>query len=164
MLDVLKNAGRDVIAVGKISDIFAGKGVTEFVRTSGNDDGMEKTLAYAKRDFNGLCFVNLVDFDMTYGHRRDAEGYTEALNSFDKQLGELLPLLNEDDVLMITADHGCDPNYKGTDHTRETVPLLIYGADVPKINLGTAETYADCGAQVLKMLDVEGKTQGKPLF
>lgn len=164
MLDVLKNADRDVIAVGKISDIFAGKGVTEFVRTSGNDDGMEKTLAYAKRDFNGLCFVNLVDFDMTYGHRRDAEGYTEALNSFDKQLGELLPLLNEDDVLMITADHGCDPNYKGTDHTRETVPLLIYGADVPKINLGMSETYADCGAQVLKMLEVEGKIQGKPLF
>ena len=107
MLDTLKNAGKDVIAVGKINDIFVGKGITEFVRTSGNDDGMEKTFGYAKRDFNGLCFVNLVDFDMSYGHRRDVEGYTKALNRFDEQLGTLMEMMGDDDVIMITADHGC---------------------------------------------------------
>lgn len=164
MLDVLKNAGKDVIAVGKINDIFAGRGITEFVCTSGNDDGMAKTVDYAKRDFEGLCFVNLVDFDMAYGHRRDAAGYTEALNRFDEQLGRLMSLLGDDDVLMITADHGCDPCFKGTDHTRENVPLLIYGKNVPKINLGTTETYADCGTQVLKILGVDGNIRGNLLY
>lgn len=164
MLDALKNAGKDVIAVGKINDIFAGKGITEFVRTSGNDDGMEKILAYANRDFNGLCFVNLVDFDMTYGHRRDVNGYTEALNRFDEQLEKLLALLGDDDALLITADHGCDPNYSGTDHTRETVPILVYGKGVPPVNLGTTDTYADCGSEVLKMLGVADNTHGKPLL
>lgn len=164
MLDALKNAGKDVIAVGKINDIFAGKGITESVRTSGNDDGMEKAFGYAKCDFNGLCFVNLVDFDMSYGHRRDVEGYTDALNRFDEQLGKLMEMLGDEDVIMITADHGCDPDYKGTDHTRETVPLLVYGKEVAPKNLGVTESYADCGAQVLELLGVHNNTSGKPLF
>ncbi|MBQ8176752.1 MAG: phosphopentomutase [Oscillospiraceae bacterium] len=153
MLDVLKNAGKDVIAVGKINDIFVGKGITEFVRTSGNDDGMEKTFGYAKRDFNGLCFVNLVDFDMSYGHRRDVDGYTNALNRFDEQLGTLMEMMGEDDVIMITADHGCDPCYKGTDHTRETVPLLVYGKKVEPKNLGVTESYTACADMVLEFLE-----------
>ncbi len=152
-LDRLKARGKDVIAVGKINDIFVGKGITEFVRTSGNDDGMAKTLEYAKRDFGGLCFVNLVDFDMSYGHRRDADGYTEALNRFDVRLGELMSLLGDEDALMITADHGCDPCFKGTDHTRETVPLLVYGRKVVPRNLGTAESYTFCGEMAEKMLN-----------
>lgn len=142
MLDILKNAGSSTIAVGKIYDIFAGKGITEFVRTKSNDDGMEKTIEYAKKDFTGLCFTNLVDFDMKYGHRRDVEGYTAALNRFDEQLGELLPLLGEDDCVMITADHGCAPTFKGTDHTREYVPLLVIGKGIEPQNLGTKESYA----------------------
>ena len=152
MLDKLKNAGKDVIAVGKINDIFVGKGITEFVRTSGNDDGMEKTFGYAKRDFNGLCFVNLVDFDMSYGHRRDVEGYTNALNRFDEQLGMLMEMMGDDDVIMITADHGCDPCYKGTDHTRETVPLLVYGKNVAPKNFGVTESYTACADIVQKYL------------
>ncbi|MBR4097484.1 MAG: phosphopentomutase [Oscillospiraceae bacterium] len=153
MLDKLKNAGRDVIAVGKINDIFVGKGITEFVRTSGNDDGMEKTFGYAKRDFNGLCFVNLVDFDMSYGHRRDVEGYTKALNRFDEQLGTLMEMMCDEDVIMITADHGCDPCYKGTDHTREIVPLLVYGKKVAPKNLGTTESYTACADMVMEFLN-----------
>lgn len=137
MLDRLKNAGLDTIAVGKIYDIFAGKGITEFVRTKSNDDGMEKTIEYAKKDFTGLCFTNLVDFDMKYGHRRDVDGYTNALNRFDEQLGQLLPLLGEDDAVMITADHGCAPTFKGTDHTREYVPLLVIGKNIEPQDLGT---------------------------
>lgn len=137
MLDELKNAGLSTIAVGKIYDIFAGKGITEYVRTKSNDDGMEKTMEYAKKDFMGLCFTNLVDFDMKYGHRRDVEGYTNALNRFDEQLGQLLPLLGEDDCVMITADHGCAPTFRGTDHTREYVPLLVIGKNIEPQNLGT---------------------------
>lgn len=142
MLDELKNAGLSTIAVGKIYDIFAGKGITEYVRTKSNDDGMEKTMEYAKKDFTGLCFTNLVDFDMKYGHRRDVEGYTNALNRFDEQLGQLLPLLGEDDCVMITADHGCAPTFRGTDHTREYVPLLVIGKNIEPQNLGTKESYA----------------------
>lgn len=153
MLDKLKNAGKDVIAVGKINDIFVGKGITEFVRTSGNDDGMEKTFGYAKRDFNGLCFVNLVDFDMSYGHRRDVEGYTNALNRFDEQLGTLMEMMGDEDVIMITADHGCDPCYKGTDHTRETVPLLVYGKKAASKNLGITESYTACADMVMEFLE-----------
>ena len=137
MLDDLKAAGRDVIAVGKINDIFAGSGVTEAIPTKGNADGMEKTLALAERDFEGLCFVNLVDFDMLYGHRNDVDGYAAALTEFDRWLDVFLPLMREEDVLMVTADHGCDPGYPGTDHTREAIPLLMYGASVAPRDLGT---------------------------
>lgn len=152
MLDRIKNAGMDVIAVGKINDIFAGRGITEFVRTKNNADGMEKTLSYAERDFHGLCFVNLVDFDMTYGHRRDVKGYTEALNAFDVKLGELLGKLGEEDVVMVTADHGCDPCFKGTDHTREYVPLLVMGKAAAPENLGVKESYAFVSELAEKML------------
>lgn len=155
MLDRMKNAGMDVIAVGKINDIFAGKGITEFVRTKNNADGMEKTLAYADRDFHGLCFVNLVDFDMVYGHRRDVKGYTEALNAFDVKFGELLGKLGEEDVVMVTADHGCDPCFKGTDHTREYVPLLVAGKAVDSENLGVKDSYSFVSELTEQLLKVE---------
>lgn len=153
MLDELQNAGLSTIAVGKIYDIFAGKGITEYVRTKSNDDGMEKTMEYAKKDFKGLCFTNLVDFDMKYGHRRDVEGYTNALNRFDEQLGQLLLLLGEDDCVMITADHGCAPTFKGTDHTREYVPLLVIGENIEPQNLGTKESYAFVSELVKRYLN-----------
>lgn len=165
MLDHLKDAGMDVIAVGKIMDIFAGSGITEHVYTSGNEEGIERTLEYLDRDFEGLCFVNLVDYDMLYGHRRDVDGYAKALTYFDEKLPELLAKLGEEDMLMITADHGCDPAYlKTTDHTREYVPLLVYGPKVPALDFGTRETFADIAATVLSMLGVKGETAGKDLF
>ena len=150
MLDVLMEKGLDVISVGKIYDIFAGKGLTESFVTTGNMDGMDKTIMIADRDFEGLCFVNLVDFDMMYGHRNDAAGYASALTAFDMQLGILLPKLGEDDILFITADHGCDPSTPSTDHSREYVPLLICGKKVrPGVDLGTLSTFADLSASVL---------------
>ncbi|MBQ8569798.1 MAG: phosphopentomutase [Oscillospiraceae bacterium] len=157
MLDLIKAEGMDVIGVGKINDIFAGKGITEFVRTKNNSDGMDKTVEYAKKDFNGLCFVNLVDFDMTYGHRRDPEGYTAALNDFDKRLGELMELMQEDDAVIITADHGCDPKAHGTDHTREYIPMLAYGAKIKSIDLGTRASFADIGKTVCKILGIDAE-------
>ena len=120
-----------------VMDIFAGSGVTDAIPTKGNTDGIAKTLALADRDFEGLCFVNLVDFDMLYGHRNDIDGYAAALTEFDNWLDDFLPKMREDDVLMITADHGCDPGYPGTDHTREAIPLLMYGRNVKPRNLGT---------------------------
>ncbi len=161
MLDAIKNAGKDVVAVGKITDIFAGRGVTETIFTHGNEEGMKITLQQADADFEGLCFVNLVDFDMVYGHRNDAEGYTKALNAFDAWLGTFTTQLKEDDVLIITADHGCDPGDVSTDHTREYVPLLVYGKHVTPIGLGTRNTFADIGATVCEMLDVPFETKGE---
>ena len=138
LLDRMKDAGYDVLAVGKIKDIFAGSGVTEAFYTSNNNAGMEKTAELQKRDFNGLCFVNLVDFDMVYGHRRDVVGYARALSAFDAFLGGFLPEMREDDLLLITADHGCDPGYtKTTDHTREYVPLLMYRKGMDSRDFGT---------------------------
>lgn len=142
MLDRISAHGMDVIAVGKIYDIFAGRGITEYVRTKNNSDGMDKTIDYAKKDFKGLCFVNLVDFDMLYGHRRDVKGYTLALGEFDRRLEELMSLLTEDDAVIVTADHGCDPCFKGTDHTREYVPMLLMGKAVAGENLGTKNSYS----------------------
>ena len=148
---ILKDKGYDVISVGKIFDIFAGQGFTESHPTVSNDDGMDKTLAIAKRDFNGLCFVNLVDFDMVYGHRNDVAGYARALTAFDKRLGELLPLLRDDDLLIITADHGCDPATPSTDHSREYTPMLAIGKGLKTgENLGTRESFADIGATVME--------------
>ena len=162
LLDVLKKAGKASIGVGKIYDIFAGRGTTEHVYNQSNANGMEHTLNYADKDFEGLCFVNLVDFDMVYGHRRNIDGYAEALNEFDTWLPSLLEKLGEDDVVMITADHGCDPGYTATtDHTREYVPLLILGKKVRSVNLGTRESFADIAATVAQMLDVELDTPGK---
>lgn len=165
MLDQLKQAGFDVIGVGKIYDIFAGKGITEFVRTQNNADGIEKTLEYMKKDFEGLCFVNLVDFDMLYGHRNDVDGYAQALTDFDKKLPEILAGMREEDVLMITADHGCDPGTSSTDHSREYTPLLLYGNGIPAgKNFGTRPTFADIGATILKIFDIEPEISGKSLL
>ncbi len=156
MLDVLKNAGRDVIAVGKIYDIFDGHGVTEKIKTTGNTNGIAFTKALQTRDFEGLAFVNLVDFDMLYGHRRDVPGYAKAMTEFDAFLADFLPGMREDDVLMITADHGCDPSYtKTTDHTREYVPYLICGPKVkPGVNLGTKLCFGTIAHTVCDALGV----------
>ena len=150
-LDVLKEANYDVISVGKISDIFDGEGITESFRTKSNEHGMEETIEIVKnKDFNGFLFVNLVDFDALYGHRRNPEGYAEALEVFDKQLGELLPFITADDLLMITADHGNDPVHHGTDHTREEVPLIVYSPRLKEMTqLSKKETFADLGATVV---------------
>ncbi len=165
MLDQLKDAGRDVISVGKIKDIFAGRGITEAVYTKGNEEGIERTLEYLERDFEGLCFVNLVDYDMLYGHRNDVDGYARALTYFDEQLLEMLRRLREDDILMITADHGCDPGYTvSTDHSREHTPFLMYGEKVTPGNLGTRETFADIGATVLACFGIEPKFSGTSML
>ncbi len=162
LVDAVKAAGKDSIGIGKIHDIFAGRGLTEFTYTKGNTDGMEKTLAYADKDFSGLCFLNLVDYDMLYGHRRDAEGYAKALSEFDRWLGIFMEKMGQDDLVMITADHGCDPNYTATtDHTREYVPLLVLGKDVKPVSLGTRKSFADIAATVAEMLEVELDTPGK---
>ena len=150
MPQILKEAGYDSISVGKIYDIFAGIGFTESHPTTGNQDGMAKSNLIAARDFNGLCFINLVDFDMTYGHRNDVAGYARALSEFDKWLGEFVPTLKEDDLLIITADHGCDPSTPSTDHSREYTPMLAYGKKLKKNkNLGTRASFADIGATIL---------------
>ena len=162
LLDAVKAKGLASIGVGKIYDIFAGRGTTEHVYNKSNLDGMNHTDNFAEKDFEGLCFVNLVDFDMQFGHRRDIDGYAKALTEFDAWLGQFLPKLGEDDVVMITADHGCDPAYTATtDHTREYVPLLILGKQVKSVNLGTRESFADIAATVADMLDVELATPGK---
>jgi len=162
MLDAIKAAGLSSIAVGKIHDIFAGYGDTEYVYNKSNANGMEHALNYANKDFKGLCFVNLVDFDMQFGHRRDIPGYARALNEFDAWLPSLLEKLGEEDLVMITADHGCDPAYTATtDHTREYVPLLVLGKAVKPVNLGTRASFADIAATVTELLGVEYTTEGK---
>ena len=165
MLDQLRSAGKDVIAVGKIYDIFAGKGITEHVYTLGNAEGIERTLEYLDRDFEGICFINLVDYDMLYGHRRDIEGYARALTAFDEKLHEIMEKMRPDDILMITADHGCDPAYtKTTDHTREHTPLILYGQNVVPRNLGTRETFADIGATVLDYFGITPAFEGQSML
>lgn len=150
MLDVLSGNGFDVLSVGKIIDIFAEKGITEYVRTANNEEGIERTLENLDKDFNGLSFTNLVDFDMVYGHRNDAPGYATALSYFDSRLPEMLDKLRDDDILMITADHGCDPVTPSTDHSREYIPLVIYGKNIKKgVNLGTRNSFSDIGATIL---------------
>ena len=162
VLDALQKAGLSTIGVGKIYDIFAGQGLTEHVYNKSNADGMNHTANYAKQDFTGLCFVNLVDFDMQFGHRRDVDGYAKALSEFDAWLGDFLPTLRENDVVMITADHGCDPAYTATtDHTREYVPLLVLGKGVKPVNLGTRSSFADIAATVAEMFGVPLDTPGK---
>nr|MCR5603882.1 phosphopentomutase [Lachnospiraceae bacterium] len=167
-LDHIRDAGKDVIAIGKIYDIFAGAGITEHTYTTGNPDGIEKTIDYMDKDWEGLMFVNLVDYDMLYGHRRDIDGYARAVAYFDGKLPEIFSKMRDDDILMITADHGCDPAFtKTTDHTRECVPLLIYGKNVKSGNLGTRDTFADIAATVMRYLSVNAdmkNTAGKPLF
>ena len=154
MLDKLRAAGKDTIGVGKIHDIFAGRGVSETIRTSGNTEGMQVTLELADREFDGLCFVNLVDFDMLYGHRRDVSGYAAAIAEFDAWLPKFMAKMRPDDLLMITADHGCDPSYsKTTDHTREYVPYLIYGQPIRAgVDLGTRYCFGTIANTVCEYL------------
>lgn len=152
LLDELKVQGFDVIAVGKINDIFANQGITEYVYTKNNSDGMEKALRYQKTDFNGLCFINLVDFDMVYGHRNDIEGYAKAFSEFDGWLKIFIDNMKDDDALIITADHGCDPGFKGTDHTREYVPFILYYKNIQPENLGTTDGFTYVSDCVKKLL------------
>ncbi len=160
-LDDIMSEGLETIAVGKIFDIFAGQGLTRTARTTNNSDGMRKTIEHIKGEWNGLCFVNLVDFDMAFGHRNDAEGYTKALNEFDEELGELIPLLRDEDVLMITADHGCDPSTESTDHSREYTPLIVYGRSIKSgVSLGTRGAFSDIGATVADMLGIKTGIKG----
>lgn len=155
-LDALKEGGYDVISVGKIVDIFDGEGITEYYKSKSSVHGMEQTIALAQKDFTGLCFVNLVDFDALWGHRRNPEGYAQELERFDEKLGELLPLLMDDDLLVITADHGNDPTHTGTDHTREKVPFLAYSPSMKKQgNLGEIDTFAVIGNTVADNFGVE---------
>ena len=164
LLDVLKAKGFDSIGVGKIYDIFAGRGTTEHVYNTSNANGMEHAMHYAKQDFTGLCFVNLVDFDMLYGHRRNVEGYVQALNEFDAWLPGFLAQLGDEDVVMITADHGCDPGYAATtDHTREYVPLLVIGKGVKPVNLGTRQGFDLVAATVADVLGVTMDVEAQSL-
>ncbi len=162
LLDAVKEAGLSSIGVGKIYDIFAGIGTTEHVYNQSNANGMEHALNYAKKDFSGLCFVNLVDFDMLFGHRRDIDGYAAALSEFDAWLPGFMAQLGEEDIVMITADHGCDPAYTATtDHTREFVPLLVLGQKVKPVNLGTRASFADIAATVADLLGIPFETPGE---
>ncbi len=161
MLDHLQAAGKATIGVGKIYDIFGGVGISESTRNKSNHHGMETTLAYAEKDFEGLCFVNLVDFDSAYGHRNDVTGYAAAMTHFDAQLGQLLPLLRPEDILIITADHGCDPATPSTDHSRECVPLLVYGAPVKAgANLGERRSFTGIAATILEYFGIGDRSCG----
>ena len=158
VLDALKDNGYDVIAVGKINDIFASHGITKSISTTDNDDGMRVADQIVNLDFNGICFVNLVDFDMVYGHRNNIDGYAEALSNFDKWLSEFLPKLNSEDMLIITADHGCDPGDDSTDHTREYTPVLVYGGR--NTDLGVRRSFADIAATISDIFSLDYKTHG----
>jgi phosphopentomutase len=156
ILDYIKERGMEVKAVGKIEDIFAGQGITESVHTDGNADGIDKTLAFIRQRFGGMVFTNLVEFDMLYGHRNNARGYAEALSQFDERLPEIIDALHEQDILIITADHGCDPTTSGTDHSREYVPLLVYGKQLRRgINLGTRRAFSDIARTVADILGID---------
>lgn len=162
MLDAICAAGQKVLAVGKINDIFAGQGISGMVRTAGNAEGIDRTIEYLGQDFEGLCFINLVDYDMLYGHRNDVDGYAKALTYFDERLPEILAAMREDDLLMITADHGCDPITPSTDHSREYTPLVIAGTRVKAgVNLGTRSSFADTAATILDYLGVKGEIAGE---
>jgi len=162
MLDHIKAFGLTVAAVGKIEDIFAGKGVTQVMHTKNNMDGVDKTLQYMDSVKDGLIFTNLVDFDMLYGHRNDVDGYAKALMEFDSRVPDIINRMNDEDMLILTADHGCDPTTPGTDHTREYVPLLVYGVLIRQgVNLNTRESFSDIAATILDYLGVDGKIQGK---
>lgn len=165
MLDIIKRSGMEVLSVGKIIDIFAEKGITEYVRTESNRDGLLKLLPLMEQDFTGLCFVNLVDFDMKYGHRNDVDGYAQALSGFDQYLPEIFGRMQEEDILLITADHGCDPGTASTDHSREYVPILLYGEKVKEhYNLGIRNTFADVAQTVLDYLGISAHTEGTSMW
>ncbi len=161
VIDALAREGFEVIPIGKIYDIFAGKSLKKAYPTRSNAHGMELTDRTAETDFNGLCFTNLVDFDMHYGHRNDAAGYARALTEFDLWLGDFTKKMKETDILIITADHGCDPLTESTDHSREYVPLLIYGKDVKPVNLGTRESFADIGRTIADIFGIDCGISGE---
>lgn len=162
MLDVLSNNGLKTICVGKITDIFNSKGVTDSLYTKSNFDGMQKTKLCINEDFEGLCFVNLVEFDMVYGHRRDTDGYAKAIKEFDEWLCNVLCSIKENDILIITADHGCDPGFtKTTDHTREYVPVLIYGRHIKSVNLGTKQGFCNIGKTICDYFNIENNLSGE---
>lgn len=164
MLDILQKNGKKTIAIGKIYDIFAHRGIDEHYFTENNTQGIAKTLEIAKTDFDGLCYTNLVDCDMLYGHRRDIDGYAKAISEFDDCLPRLVGDLRDDDFLIITADHGCDPGFKGTDHTREYVPLLIYSKGIKGKNLGTIDGFGAVADTVLSMFDIKSTLDGKHIL
>ena len=165
VLNSLKDANYDVISIGKINDIFVGEGITEAYHSESSVHGMEQTLDEASKDFNGVCFVNLVDFDAKWGHRRNVKGYAEELEKFDEKLGQLLPLLKEDDLVMITADHGNDPTWTGTDHTREMVPLFLYSPSFTGSGLlRTSDTFSDIGVTIADNFNVEAPEWGTSLM
>ena len=163
MLNLISESGLDVIGVGKIYDIFAGSGITKSIRIKSNENGMEVTKSYLNENFNGLCFVNLVDFDAVYGHRNDIDGYANALTKFDIWLGGFYKNLKPNDILIITGDHGCDPSTPSTDHSREYTPMLIYGNNIKNgVNLGVRSSFSDISATVLEYLGVsQGETAGE---
>ena len=162
MLDILKNSGKEVYAIGKIADIFNNRGITQRVTTKDNNDGISKTIQALKMDFEGLIFVNLVDFDSKYGHRRDPRGYGEALEQFDFRIPEIMKNLRDDDILIISADHGNDPCFKGFNHTRENIPLLVYGKNIKENNyLGIRDTFADISATASEYFNVDKTGLGK---
>ncbi|WP_270941917.1 phosphopentomutase [Romboutsia lituseburensis] len=162
VLDNIKESDLDVIGVGKIEDIFNGQGITEAIHTHDNMDGVDQTINYMKKDNKGLIFTNLVDFDSKYGHRRDTLGYKKALEEFDLRIPEIIDSMKDEDILIINADHGNDPTYKGTDHTREYIPVIVYGKDVKEgLNLGIRDSFADIGATVADILNVKMPKHGK---
>lgn len=164
VLDALVEQGKDVYAIGKIYDIFAGKGVSEKVFTHSNNEGMQLSLEALDKDFDGLCFINLVDFDMLYGHRQDIDGYANAFAEFDRWLPSFVEGMRDDDILIITADHGCDPGDHHTDHTREYVPCIMYGKNITPGNLGTRSTYSDIAATVADYLEIDYSCPGKSMI
>lgn len=160
MLDLISEKGFDVISIGKINDIFAGKGITKKIFTTCNEDGINRILEYQDKEFEGLCFVNLVDFDMLYGHRNDVDGYAKALTYFDKYLPQIKNKMREEDIIIITADHGCDPSTPSTDHSREYTPMLIFGNSIKHgINLGTRNTFSDISATILEYLGIKSNVE-----
>ena len=164
MLDLIKDKGLDVISVGKIYDIFAGKGITRKVKSTNNDEGMEATLKLQQEDFEGLCFVNLVDFDMLYGHRNDVDGYAKAISQFDNQLAKFMMNMKQDDMLIITADHGCDPLTPSTDHSREYIPVIFYGDKIMPTNLGTKAGFDYIAGTVLEYFNIENARMQKSVL
>ncbi|MEA4922731.1 MAG: phosphopentomutase [Eubacteriaceae bacterium] len=161
VLDYIKEAGKEVAAVGKINDIFNGRGITKTVHTESNMDGVDKTLEYMKENFTGLIFSNLVDFDSKYGHRRDPAGYGKALMDLDKRLPEIIAAMKDTDVLMLCADHGNDPVHSGFDHTREYIPLVVFGKEIKPTEINDRDTFADIGETIAEILDVQGTHKGK---
>ena len=162
MLDVLKENNKEVIAIGKIGDLFSQRGITKEIHTKGNEDGINKTIEEIQKETEGIIFTNLVDFDMLYGHRNNIEGYAKALEYFDKKLPIIIESMKDTDMLIITADHGNDPSTPSTDHSREYIPILIYGKKLKEnVNIGTRETYADIGQTILDILNMPLLKEGK---